>query len=1076
MNAQRTEARGEKQETRGSRIAGCGLRGRITGKMPVPLICGLWSLFFGLLMAASPWNARAEEGPVAPPTTVSAPVTSGTEIPAPATTPRFRDGKQIFNLIAAPNTQPNIDFILAQIKAQTGITVTPMGAARAQAIPAPLLKDTTIEDALKWICAQKDWVWSKDGPNYIICDRPYYEKNILSKTVVQRVIVPKNIPAAEAARAVERMKSPVGDIQADPRTNQVFVTDLLPVVEAIERTIKLLDQKVFLRVFTLKHADLNTVMTLIQPYKSQMGRLDPVPKMRQIIAEDTYENIQRMEVMVDLLDRGPEMRIYDLNNIDFEGKSIEDLREYIEKDIVTEGAYLKFDKENGVMILIDLPSVHEKVKKILEAVDRPARQVYIQAEIVETNYSHTFEIGTEFKFGENLADGTAATGNPPTQPAGTTGNATGNVGFIEDIANAVYRYNPTLGSSGIGLDYLSRHARIKFTAAMSDNETRVLAQPRILVKNRQSADIMDGGSLPYVTTTYYGGGYGGGYGGYGGYGGTSGYGGYGGYVPSVGSGSVQTGVTLTVDPSIMNNGLIELRITLNNVSGHLTQVSAASQSYDVPQTSNQTLNTVLVVPDGQTRMIGGMIENRETENVAGVPFLKDIPLIGPILFGKKKLGPNSRRTLLMFITPTIIQEKVRKYETPPDESEMTPPTFFEQAAWSAEAVRRAVREAVEETESKYPGFRFPGEEGEEPKKTTGVPAPTVRLEHEETAEPAKLEKPEKPSLPVVEEIVTTVPEKLAEPRPVILEPKLPPPPTSPTLQPKTTAPTTSPTLQPKANAPPTSPTATAKPPAPPKPQKTPAAPTTRTLVTRKPAATTSPTATRKASGPPTSPTVEQKQPPPAAGPEIKPPRPPTPRERPTTATFPTTGTVMLEKGPPEILLSSRSPADLSLPEPSVRKKRASLRAGGPAFGEEGMEASSYEVNVLGEGGRILSALASGERLETPALGTLQIPVETLATAAAPPAAAPPPGVVLPPGMVMQPGMRPMPPLAPGAQPPTVTPLRPAPTRPPTMPYPTPTYGNVTPYGYRPPIMPPGYQPNYPPSMPPGTYMRTPRTR
>jgi len=1033
--------------------------------------------------------------------------TSESEAAAAPAVRRFStDGKPLLNLVFAPGTQPSIDLVLAQIKAQTGITVTPMGAARGQPVPAPLLKDTTIEDALKWICAQKDWVWAKEGPNYIISDRPYYEKNVLSKTVVQRVIVPRNIPAADAAKAVERMKSPVGDIQFDARTNQVFVTDILPIVEAIERTIKLLDQKVFLRVFTLKHADPKTVLDFLQPYKSPPGRLELIPKMRQIIAEDTYENIQRMEVMVDLLDRGPEMRIYDLNNIDFEGKSIQDIQDYLDKEILTEGAYLKFDPQNGVMILIDLPSVHEKVQKILEAVDKPARQVYIQAEVVETNFDHTFKIGTDFTWADDLlvqapttlATGTGATGagtvtgtgtgqGVPTQQAGATpqgtaatGGGTSNLslGFTDlaAAAQALHERYPvvTAGSSGIALDYLSRHARLAFSAVMTDNETRLLAQPRVLVKNRQPADITDGGSISYPTTTYYGGGYG--------YGqGTTGYNPY---VPSVSPGSVPIGLTLTVDPSIMNNGLIELRVSLMNQSGTSKTSKLGGQDYTLVDTTNQTLNTILVIPDGQTRMIGGTIRNIETENVSGIPYLKDIPVIGPLVFGNKDTK-TTRRTLLMFITPSVVQEQIRRYVTPPDESEMTPPTFYEQASWSATAVKRAVEEAVKETEEKYPGFRFPGREEEELRKPEGIRAPTVRLEHEETTGPAELQ------LPPLEERVTTIPKRLLERKPVELEPRMPPPPAPPVIEPKGPPPPSSPTLQPKTAAPPTtattetkkpalptSPSLTQKAPAP-TPRPTPAVKpnmplvptTTKTLETRKSVSPTSPTVAPKLPPPPTSPTVGQKAPPAAPAPQPKLLKPIAPHERPTTATFPSTGTVMFEAGPPRILLSSRKPADLPLPAARATTKRSVAVASGAAGGEEGLEPTSYEVTVLGEGGRSVTALPSGEYRESPALGTVQVPMETLAVVATPtPPPAPTPAMIppgIPPGAI-PPGMRVtrvsgQPPPGPA---PAVTPLRPMPTRPVFPTYGTPAY-SATPYGIRPPIMPPNMPPGYYPGYYPG---------
>jgi len=873
----------------------------------------------GRPMAAAP----ARPAPPKPPTVVKKPVPAATNSSAkpaaiePSSTPEAQatsapvrrlspEGKPVTTLIF-PKPTP-IDRILLKIKLDTGANVTAVGKAKGQTIPGPTLKDVTVEEALRWIAAQKDWVWYQDKTTggYVICDRQYYEKNVLKTQVVQRVIHPKNISAEDARKAVERMITPnVGSITADARTNQVIVTDLLPVVEAIERTIRLLDQKVFVRVFTIKNADPKTVFDFLQEYKSPPGRLVLNPQMRQIIAEDTYENIQRMEVMVDILDRGPEMRVYDLNDVDFEGKSLEDLKNYLSEQIITQGAYLQFDPKNGVMILIDLPSVHEKVKKILEAVDRPARQVYIQADIVETRFSHEFKLGIDYMVADDLLTppptltgggsgppppGTSSKGSPTFPWSGTPFQRTAdttdkNLGFsdiaIAGTAKAIHDRYPvfTGGSTGIALDYLSRHARLRFNAVMSDSETRILAQPRLLVKNRQPADFTDGGTLPYVTTTYYGGGYAG----YGGYGGA-----YSPYIPSVAPGSVPTGVTLSVEPSIMNNGLIDLHITLTNVSGDLREVTSFDRTVEVPQTSNQTLDTTLVIPDGQTRMIGGMIENRESNSVSGIPFLKDIPVLGPVLFGSSKRSP-TRRTLLMFITPSIVQERARKYRVPPDEDEKTPPSFYEQASWSAAAVKRAVEAALEETKKKYPTFEFPSIEETTPAATTPSKTtvlPVVRLEHALTTPTARVERGEgvKGEAP----ISTATIEQL-------LPPVLPPP-TSPTLRP------------------------------------------------------------------------------------ILPPAP----QAPTTATFPTTGAVLFSPGPPPVLLSARRPSDL--PEPRPREAAAgALGAGRPAAAQPAAE-SSYQLVVVGPDGRAISTLPTGQRLGTPALGTIRIPIETL-TAVAPPSKA-----------------------------------------------------------------------------------------
>jgi type II secretory pathway component GspD/PulD (secretin) len=904
------------------------------------------------------------------------------------------EGEPLTTLVFSGNQK--IDLILLKIKKDTGETVQAVGKAQGATIPGPLLTDVTVKEALEYLAGvQPDWVWWYDATSgiYKVGDRQTYEEEVLKQQVVQRIIRPQNIPAAEARAAVEQMITPnIGNITHDERTNQVIVTDLLPVVEAIERTIRLLDQKVFTRVFEIKNADPDLVMQFLEEYKSPPGKLVLQPRMRQIIAVDTFENIQRMEVIVSILDRGPELRVYDLNNIDFEGQRLADLEALLTEEIITEGAYLRFDLESSRLILMDLPSVHEKVEQILKAVDQPARQVYIQADVVNAQYRHSIDYGTEWTFADdrliaNATGGTDGTGTDGTGGTGGTGGTVpvtgggvtvqpaqdGDLGFQDldaaagraaKILNAAY---PIVsgGGSGITLDYLSRHARINFNAVMSDEETHLLAQPRLLVKNRGSADIVDGGTLPYVTTTYYGGGYGG-------------YQpGYGGYTPSIGYGSVPTGVTLQVDPLIMNNGLIEMLITLENVAGNLITVTANSQSNQVPETRNQSIRTTLVMPDGQTRMIGGLIENRDTESIAGIPYLKDIPIIGPLAFGNRSYEP-TRRTLMMFITATILQEKAREYAEEPDDDYRTPPVFLEEVEWGQGAVDRAAEAARAEVEQQFPGFfeTMPETEGFEPfaaegTERTGRPMSSdVMLSHTETTGPMRSRQPRALMTPRSSSPgATPEPVEPAEgtgPPPgelIVPTPEMPPPPGNmlPAVPPELTPLVPEESLPPVEEAPGNEPAE--------------GQPTTGTEAAPQPEAMMFPD---------TGPTTYQLAaafPPPLTrgGRPIGPADLPIPPDVELTLPrrFPTTGSVVVSETTPRIVLGSRRPSEVK--PPSLRREVRPTPT--PAEGIEGQapSASSYQVIVVGEEGQAIGAYPTGEMAERRALGTVRIPIKTLTT-------------------------------------------------------------------------------------------------
>ncbi|MEI7634464.1 MAG: secretin N-terminal domain-containing protein [bacterium] len=608
----------------------------------------------------------AADAPGAPPPDAGAPDASAA---TPAQTPSTPNPERV----TAVFTETPIERVVGPLSQRSGKTIVARGKTSGQRVTV-IAREEPIERVLDRIVNSKpNWLWYKpdDQPNtYEIWDQESFRAEVLPKQVRQKVFVPREITAEEAFKAIQGVLTPnIGAASFDPRSNKVIVTDLPYVLELIQRLIDQIDVKFITRVFYIQHADINTIAEKLSNMKSPAA---PAPEVdertHQIIVRDRLDIIRQMDLIVQTLDIGPEMRVYDLNNLEFEGAGQQDIEDAIQQ-ILTPNAYYKINVQAGKLIVQDVPEVQEKIEKILQAFDQPAKQVWIEAEIVETEFREGFDYSINWTLSKDLfssvidgltghsADGKTA-GSVPVGSlySGlftdyTSGDPVKSAAALDQLKNTLGFVNfqnefpfATVGGEGIDASYLSKNAFIKLKAAMTDSRTRILQQPRELVKNQKEAVFSVGQKVAYFT---------------------------GGVTIANNSQTlapnqpqlqfIQVGLDITIDPTINNNGLVEMNVEVRNNSAKIVSRTFGGQPYDAPDVYNQELQSTMIIPSGETRVIGGLITEGKSESRAGVPYLVRIPVIGPALFGsyKKPESDNGRRNLLIFLTPTIVVEKPR---------------------------------------------------------------------------------------------------------------------------------------------------------------------------------------------------------------------------------------------------------------------------------------------------------------------------------------------------------------------------------------------------------------------------------
>ena len=566
-------------------------------------------------------------------------------------------------LITLAFSQTKVEQVVQRLAEKTGKSIVARGKTLGQPVTL-ILKNQPLEAALDQIANQKpNWLWRKgDAANtFEVWDQESYEAEVLPTRVRQKPFLLREITAEEAYKAIQGVLTPnIGSASYDARSNKVIVTDLPEVLELIQRLIEQIDVKFVTRVFYVAHADVQELVDKLTNLKSPAApAIDFDVRTHLIIVRDRLEIIRQMELLVETLDVGPELRVYDLNTIGYEGADKTELEEAIQQ-VLTPDAYYNINTLAGKLLVEDVTEVHEKIEKILEAFDQPQKQVQLQAEIVETQFSNGFEHSIDYTLSGDLfgavvdgltgrtagtGTGTGATpGSSGSVPIGSGGVSAPDLGFINFRKEFPV---VSMGAGGVNAQWLSRHAYITLKSVMSDSRSRILQQPRVLALNQKEVSFAVGQMVPYFS------------------GGNS-YNNTNNNNNNFSSGGPQqqridVGLTLIIRPVILANGLVQMEVEITNNTFYKTIEKFGGQDYTAIGTNNQELATTLIIPSGETRVIGGLVSDSRSESRSGVPGLIKIPILGPALFGSisKPADGNSRRNLLIFLTPTIIEEQVK---------------------------------------------------------------------------------------------------------------------------------------------------------------------------------------------------------------------------------------------------------------------------------------------------------------------------------------------------------------------------------------------------------------------------------
>ena len=288
---------------------------------------------------------------------------------------------------------------------------------------------------------------------------------------------------------------------------------------------------------------------------------------------------------------------------------------------------------NALIVKAD-PGALGEILSIIDKLDSPRAQVLIEAAIVEVTLNDDLSYGAELAAGDQRGQSvpllsTSLNGSIQSLLGGVIdANNPGAVSVVQGLATLS---GPTLAAAKLDLDGISFGAVI--TALSSNSNANLLSTPSIITLDNNEAKILVGREVPFRTGSFT----------------TTGNGSSN---PFTTVNRQDVGVELLVTPHIFDGSEVRLDV-VQNISNVLPTAVGGSTFADVV-TSKRTIETTVLAGDGETIVLGGLIQDDVTETNRKVPVLGSIPLIGNLF--KSKTTSRVKTNLLVFIRPTIISD------------------------------------------------------------------------------------------------------------------------------------------------------------------------------------------------------------------------------------------------------------------------------------------------------------------------------------------------------------------------------------------------------------------------------------
>jgi type II secretory pathway component GspD/PulD (secretin) len=367
-------------------------------------------------------------------------------------------------------------------------------------------------------------------------------------------------------------------------------------------------------VYQLKFASAQNLGTLLGNVKSEIGKIIFDDSTGLLVLVDTPQKIQEMKAMVDKAEIPTVARVMPTETEVFELKyaKVEDVSGELTAALTPTIGSIRVDTRTNTVVISDLPHNMEKIRTILEAFDRKTRQVFIEAKIVQVTLSDTFKWGIDWDVLFSNVGGKSGLSLTPAvnMPSSLTTGGTFSVARTTDDyeLNAVLEAIATVG------------------------ETKILSNPHIATEEGKEATINVITQQPYSQTT----------------------------TTTTDAATTQSseftfvdvGVKLNVIPTINADDYLSIVIKpeVSSITSFFPD-SASEQRVPVIETANA--ESTVLVKDGTTIIIAGMIKDTKSHSVNRIPLFWRMPVFGRLFSNES--DEIQRTETIVFLTPRIIE-------------------------------------------------------------------------------------------------------------------------------------------------------------------------------------------------------------------------------------------------------------------------------------------------------------------------------------------------------------------------------------------------------------------------------------
>ncbi len=489
--------------------------------------------------------------------------------------------------------------------------------------------------------------------------------------LVSQVIPIINVPADPLVQILRPMVPQEGQLASNPASNSLLVTDRVANIQRLIEIIKLIDvpDREEVDVVNLQQASAGDVVQTLSPLQQNGAQLFSDERTNSILISGDQAFRNRVRRLIDKLDSpiesGGNTRVVFLHYADateiaaiisdadigavatasssverasprpvleegdgeFENEDTQNNdRGFRSTAIAQTGGSrvsIKTDPNTNSLIITAPPAEMANLLAIIKRLDIRRPQVMVEAVIAEVSEDNIRELGINF-----IVDGSDSNG-----PAGFS-NLNGATGRLAGTINSAGAGLPTALDTGVSFA-LGNFAGgdidfgLLFNAIASDSDNNILSTPTIVTLDNEEAEIVVGTNVPFIT---------------------------GQQLSTNNDNPFQTierqdvGLRLKVKPQINEGDTIKLELEQEVSSVNATSVTGAS---DIT-TSTRSINTTVLVEDGQTLVLGGLNDDMITDVIEKVPLLGDIPVVGRLFQYKSKT--KSKKNLVIFLHPVILRD------------------------------------------------------------------------------------------------------------------------------------------------------------------------------------------------------------------------------------------------------------------------------------------------------------------------------------------------------------------------------------------------------------------------------------